>query len=81
MKNTKTNRRNFFKTCARYLSFGAITFTGVKLVSRKPNPKLQNQVCINNSICKNCNTFSKCELPRALSIKKFFRNNSQVKNG
>ena len=61
------NRRNFFKDLLRYFTFGAITFTGVKMMTRKPN--LENQVCINKSICNQCKALPKCELPRALSMK------------
>jgi len=70
------DRRKFFKTWARYLSFGTITFTGAKLMTKKP--KLENQVCINKSMCKDCQSYAKCELPRALSMKLFKK---KLKNG
>ena len=69
------NRRTFFKNLLRYLSLGAITFTGAKMATRKPT--LENQVCINKSICKECQTYSSCELPRALSIKEFIKKAEQ----
>jgi len=71
MSKIMKNRRTFFKDLLRYFSLGAITFTGAKMVTRKPSP--ENQVCINKSICKDCQTFSACELPRALSIKDFMK--------
>jgi hypothetical protein len=65
---TKQDRREFFRTCARHTVLAAVALTCGKLLTRKPRDK-QSHRCVNRGICDGCGEFSACGLPRALSAK------------
>ena len=56
----QTNRRAFL----RYGVLGGLAAVTVKLVARQ-----RGQVCISDGLCRGCEAFDDCGLPRALSAK------------
>ena len=69
-KNIIQNRREFLRSSGRNVILLGMVIIFGKLLLRKPSAGLQNQKCANNGICAGCRTYSKCELPQALSAKK-----------
>jgi hypothetical protein len=64
----KQDRREFFRTCARYTALAALGATGSVLLTRKFQDR-QSHKCVNQGICDGCSEFSVCGLPQALSAK------------
>ncbi len=64
----KQDRREFFRTCARYSVLTALGAAGGVLLTRNLRDK-QSQTCVNTGICDGCGEFSACKLPQALSAK------------
>ncbi|HWH69323.1 MAG TPA: hypothetical protein VNT26_08045 [Candidatus Sulfotelmatobacter sp.] len=60
------NRREFFRSAARYGLLGLLTVV-TAVVAR--TSKLAGQRCVNRGICGGCAQFEGCGLPQALSAK------------
>lgn len=64
----KQDRREFFRTCARYTALAVLGATGGELLTRKVRDR-QSHECMNQGLCDGCREFSACGLPQALSAK------------
>lgn len=73
--NPGASRRRFLRGGARYALLAALGAVSATLFKRSGG-KLSGQTCINQGICCNCNAFSDCGLPQALSAKQAERGGS-----
>ena len=69
------NRREFFRTGARYLALSAVAVVTSVLVKRKA-VLLPGQSCTNEGLCRGCSAFEDCGLPQALSYKRVMNKRS-----
>ena len=67
------NRREFFRSGARYLALGVAGAVTTVLV-RRGAVRLPGQNCTNDGICRGCRAFEDCGLPQALSAKQVMQN-------
>jgi len=70
------SRREFLRGGARYALLTALGAVSATLVQRSGG-KLAGQTCINQGICRGCETFADCGLPQALSAKEFYFRSSR----
>jgi hypothetical protein len=66
------SRREFFRATGRGLAGGALALGAVVLGMRNRQHQALNpedHKCINQSICKGCSKYSRCNLPAAASAK------------
>jgi hypothetical protein len=64
----KTDRREFFRGVGRLISLGLISGAAIASARRRPGFP---SACINQEICQGCQVFARCNLPPALSVKRF----------
>ena len=65
------NRREFFKSCARYGVLGGLALLAWPLLRRGRASVREN--CISDGICTRCGALRECGLPQALSAKQGLR--------
>ena len=68
MSKPDINKRNFILSSLRFVAmglFGLLIFHSV----RKNKRLIRENKCVNRGICSNCQIFSDCALPQALSAK------------
>ena len=65
---TVESRREFFRATARY---GLLALVSVAAGLAAWPRGLSGQRCVNRGICSGCGVFAACELPQALSAKRF----------
>ena len=75
----KQDRREFFRTCARYTALAALGATSGVLLTRKFRDR-QSHKCVNQGICDGCGEFSACGLPQALTAKQEMTGNRPKNN-
>ena len=63
-ENYRDDRRKFLKSLGRVFALGGIVLGSGALVGKE---KSNNETCVNNGICGDCNEYRNCELPQALS--------------
>ena len=62
------DRREFFRSLARYAILGGLVFGAGGAIRR--GRRLDSQTCVNGGICSGCHAFEDCGLPQALSAKR-----------
>ncbi len=65
--DTGSNRREFFRTAARYVVLGVL---GLVAAVTGGKGGLGAQRCVNRGICRGCDEFASCGLPQALSARR-----------
>lgn len=65
------NRREFFRSAARYSVLGILGVVAGVTARQSLRP---GQSCVNAGICSRCGVFSDCQLPQALSAKQARKN-------
>ena len=68
------NRRQLFTSVLRYAALGVLGAVGGFAFAKKRR-LAQRGICINREICRSCEIFEECGLPRALSAKTNFKEN------
>ncbi|MFC1637161.1 hypothetical protein ACFL5Z_20255 [Planctomycetota bacterium] len=69
------SRRELCFVALRYATLGLLTAGGAALWAKRQR-LLREGVCINDGICNGCQALAQCGLPRALSVKKAQRGES-----
>ncbi len=72
-------RREFFKTCARNVTFALVSLLGLFLVYKKRDSNGVH-VCINDGLCRGCRKYNGCILPRAVSDRQANYTNERVES-
>ncbi|NQU21399.1 MAG: hypothetical protein HQ567_08960 [Candidatus Nealsonbacteria bacterium] len=63
--NQRPNRRELFRSVARYVALGGISLASVGLIWRGRSGRCRRLPC-----CRECELLARCELPEAAAAKK-----------
>lgn len=69
MEEFDKDRRDFIWSFGRYLLLGGLASVSGGLILKRLLAS-EEQKCIEPNICKSCNIFDKCDLPKALLSRK-----------